>query len=283
MASTLPPPSGSLVEYLEEMRLAINRAINLVGDENILVTETTSGKELSFVGELGEGEGGPFFAKITGWEAYGASGKRWRYSWEEVRIGSEVLQSHEPDPDQDVEMKDGRTGTYKGSENTYLINLAEINNTSGSTDDQGNGMKLVAPLGGGGATPGTVTHDKIVPIWTSGRGDGSVLFWTNVENSDHIHVSTSQVVGAAGADDESSPHTVAADGTSYSMSGLNSGDSQEGTSLAWFVDQRLNYRHGESTPALRSFYRRLNILPNGKVLGIGGESALIVDTPEDCE
>tara|TARA_R100000808_G_scaffold728_3_gene3519 strand:- start:7353 stop:8261 length:909 start_codon:yes stop_codon:yes gene_type:complete len=301
MASTLPPPSGSLVEYLEQMRQAINRAINLIGDENILVTETTHGKELSFIGELGGGAAAPFFGKITGWESvpasHGGYGKRWRYSWEEVIIGDEVASGNVPDPDQDVsppgDPDDFRRGLASDTaQKTYLINLAEINNTAGASTEQGNGMELVAPLGGGFTGKNDLEHERIVPIWTSSRQDGSVLYWTNIENSDHVRESaiTYSDVGVSPATDtdETGGHAVTPDTTGYVLSDLNGsrgvgGEYLNGAGIAWQVDQRTNYSHSETTPALRSFYRQLVILPNGKVKSVLREYATIVDTPEDCE
>ena len=289
MASTLPPPSGSLAEYLEQMRLAINRAINLVGDENILVTETTHGKELAFTGELGGGE--PFFGKITGRYAYGTSGKRWKYSWVEVAIGDEVVEESETDTDKDVTLEDGRNGTFAESANTYLINLAEINNTAGNRDIQGNGTELVAPLGGQATSDGTsIAHERIVPIWTASRQDRSVVYWTDVPNSNDIRVNSSYSVGysvpSSGEDEDTYGEDGEVQSDTYIHPGAGShqsGDANDGKKVVLTAGVRCNYNDGDSTPKLREFHRALVFKPNGALMQIGPEVALIIDEPESCD
>lgn len=294
MASTLPPPSGPLVEYLEQMRLAINRSINLVGDDNILVTETTHGKELSFVGE----REGPFFAKILERADTGDSGKRWKYKWEEVDIGFEALAGTEGDKDADLEIEfNPRKGTYENGETTYLINLAEINNTSGSLDLQGNGTELVAPLGGQDELqPWRIYHKddipmyRIVPVWTAHRRDGSVLFWTDISNSDNIRSnSTLAVAEREGSADESDPSDGGLKTEVYSyntdrLSGTltQTGDADEGYAISLEAGVRTNYNHTDDAPKLREFYRRLIFKPNGQIRYISAELALEIDDPEAC-
>lgn len=289
MASTLPPPSGSLVEYLEQMRQAINRCINIGGDENILVTETTDGKELSFVGELGGGAAAPFFGKITGWDEYGTSGKRWKYSWVEVVIGDEVVEEFEMDADKDVTLKDGRTGTFAESANTYLINLAEINNTVGNSDIQGNGTELVAPLGGQDASGATIAHNRIVPIWTASRQDGSVLYWTDVPNSNDIRVNTDYTVGysvpSSGEDEDTYGANGAVQSDTYAQPGValhQTGHASEGKKVILTAGVRCNYNHEDTAPKLREFHRQIVFKPNGALKEISAETVLLIDDPESC-
>ena len=172
----IPTPNGSgmgLGEFLELLRRGVNRSLELNGDDSINVEQFDGGRNLSFVGA----EKKQFFGKITGWATYGESGKRWKYSWEEVEIGFENVAGSGGDNDADIPISGGRTGTFTESATTYLINLAEINNTKGNDDIQGNGTELVAPLGGQNddGTSIAAPLNRIVPIWISSRQDGSVL------------------------------------------------------------------------------------------------------------
>ena len=270
MALENPTGSGmSLEEFLGLLCDAVNRSYDLTSDESILVTQHATGRTIS-----SPQMPGPFFALITGWSDIGTSGKRWRYSWKEVDIGGEY--------DDDFVVTDGNHGGQEGDgPTTHIINLAEINNTEGPATRQGNGMELVAPIGGGVAT--APEHKTIVPVWISTRTDGSNLYWTNVSNSDHITESSFQAIGTSPAADES--HTETPDTTSYELDDedIQDGKYDNGRGLNWHVDQRTNYTHTAGSPVLRGFYRQLIIRPNGKIQSVLRENLCTIDTPEECD
>ena len=145
---SIPQPTGSgigLGEFLELLRKGVNKS-ELTGDDRILVEEHAGGRNLSYFHKPEV-----FFGRITGWEKYGYSGKRWKYSWEEVNIGEIIDEAQatgeEGLKDKGLKKEGGRTGTFEDKKTTFLINIAEINNSLGSANIQGNGMQLVAPIG----------------------------------------------------------------------------------------------------------------------------------------
>lgn len=288
---TIPTPNGSgmgLMEFLELLRKAVNRSFELNGDDSIHVESFDGGRNLSFVGEGAQEQ---FFAKITGRGNIGDSGKRWAYSWEEVSIGFERVAGTVGDKDSDLLIPTGRTGTFEDGQTTYLINLAEINNTPGNTDIQGNGTELVAPLGGQSASDSTkIAHHRVVPVWITTRQDGSKLYWTDVSNSDNIRSnSTLSFPGfsdSSPAVDEDDPEDGATNSEVYSLntsaSLTQTGDADEGNKISLSAGVRINYNHLDTTPKLREFYRNLIFKPNGTLLGVSAETPLIIDDPEAC-
>lgn len=272
---TVQNPIGtgmSLGDFLEILREAVNRSYDLTSDGSIHVNQHSSGRLISAVQTPVV-----FFAAIIGWTDFGDSKKRWKYMWKEVDIDG-------AEDDAKIVENGRKGGDVEGGDepHSYIINLAEINNRSSSRVIQGNGMELVAPIGGGSAGLDNVSHKTIVPVWTGRRGNGTTLYWTNVANSDHVKYTTDNLGPASTSADES--HSTSSDPTEINLPELNDNKSYDaGKGISWNMGQRVNYNHTDSSPVLREFYRRLKIRPNGKIEEIFSESRCTVDSPEVCD
>ena len=184
------------------------------------------------------------------------TGKIFRYGFDEVYIAND---------DTVAVVTDGRSGTTAAG---WAINLCEINNTTGASDTQMNGMELVmsAPV------------NLIRRMMDVQRPDGSIVATFEYENSDHITEASTVTIGSNSNDGGSE----AAETSDQDFEDDQSGKSDEGEALLVNNSHRVGYFPSPGDETLWIYNRAYTFRPNGKLRLISGETRNTVEVPVDC-
>ena len=246
---------------LNQLRDGVASVQQVVGEQaSIGVTQTGSGTAVRDMRDPILPTGNEtILMRITGNVASGTTGQKFRYGWQEVDIGG--------DTDDDTDVTDGLSGTTTVN---FALNLCEINNTGGAEDTQGNGMELVAP----------VPTNAIVFGRAIAKRDGTLGYFFQYENSDHIGAATTVTIGSLGADGGSEE----AEGTSQNFETDQTGKSDAGEEVVLRNVHRVGYfRDGSGGDSiLYGYVRPLTIRPNGKIKIVAAETRINIETAVDC-